>query len=142
MSERRSPRSIYPDLAGKVALVTGSSRGIGAETARQLAASKVKVVVNGRQPEAVELVVAEINASGGAAIGCVADCTKADQLEGMRPGETRTVTLHLAPADLSFWSPATHQRAMEASAYDVWVGDSSTATDHAQFDVQTAIAEP
>jgi beta-glucosidase len=60
----------------------------------------------------------------------------------LAPGETRTVTLHLAPADLSFWSPATHQRAMEASAYDVWVGDSSTATDHAQFDVQSAIAEP
>jgi 3-oxoacyl-[acyl-carrier protein] reductase len=84
MSELRSPRSIYPDLAGKVALVTGSSRGIGAETARQLAANKVKVVVNGRQPDAVELVAAEINASGGAAIGCVADCSKADQLEGMR----------------------------------------------------------
>jgi 3-oxoacyl-[acyl-carrier protein] reductase len=84
MSDPKSPRSVYPDLAGKVALVTGSSRGIGAETARYLAANKVKVVINGRQAEAVERVVAEINASGGAAIGCVADCSKADQLEGMR----------------------------------------------------------
>jgi 3-oxoacyl-[acyl-carrier protein] reductase len=84
MSELESLRSIYPDLAGKVALVTGSSRGIGAETARYLAANKVRVVINGRQAEAVELVVAEINASGGSAIGCVADCSKADQLEGMR----------------------------------------------------------
>jgi 3-oxoacyl-[acyl-carrier protein] reductase len=65
-------------------LVTGSSRGIGAETARFLAANQVKVVVNGRQAEAVERLVAEINASGGAAIGCVADCSKPDQLEGMR----------------------------------------------------------
>ena len=84
MSDPKSPRSVYPDLAGKVALVTGSSRGIGAETARYLAANKVKVVINGREAEAVERVVAEINASGEAAMGCVADCSKADQLEGMR----------------------------------------------------------
>jgi len=68
MSASKSPPSVYPDLAGKVALVTGSSRGIGAETARYLAANRVKVVINGRQAEAVERVVAEINASGGAAI--------------------------------------------------------------------------
>jgi beta-glucosidase len=50
-------------------------------------------------------------------------------------GQTKTVTLHLSLADLSFWSPATRQRATEASTYDVWVGDSSTAANHAQFDV-------
>lgn len=84
MSDTKSPRSVYPDLAGKVALVTGSSRGIGAETARYLAGNKVKVVINARQAEAVEHVVTEINASGGAAIGCVADCSKAEQIEEMR----------------------------------------------------------
>ncbi len=84
MSDTKSPCSVYPDLAGKVALVTGSSRGIGAETARYLAANKVKVVINGRQAEAVEHIVAEINASGGVAISGVADCSKADQIEGMR----------------------------------------------------------
>lgn len=84
MSDKKSMHPVYPDLEGKVALVTGSSRGIGAETARHLAANKVKVVINGRQAEAVERVVAEINASGGAAVGCVADCSKADQLEAMR----------------------------------------------------------
>lgn len=51
------------------------------------------------------------------------------------PGETKTITLHVAAKDLSFWSPATRQRATEASTYDVWVGDSSTAVAHAQFDV-------
>jgi 3-oxoacyl-[acyl-carrier protein] reductase len=75
---------VYPDLAGKVALVTGSSRGIGAETARRLAANKVKVVVNGRQAEAVASMAAEITSAGGEALGCVADCSQADQLEGMR----------------------------------------------------------
>jgi beta-glucosidase len=62
------------------------------------------------------------------------------ELKGFRrisipAGETRPVQLHLAPADLSFWSPATRQRATEASTFDVWVGDSSMAIDHAQFDV-------
>jgi len=75
---------LFPDLAGKVALVTGSSRGIGAETARWLAANKTKVVVNGRQAEAVESVVAEINSAGGEALGCVADCSRTDQIEAMR----------------------------------------------------------
>jgi len=82
MSASKSPASVYPDLAGKVALVTGSSRGIGAETARYLAANKVKVVINGRQAEAVERVAAEINASGGIAIGCVADCSKLPEAPG------------------------------------------------------------
>ena len=53
------------------------------------------------------------------------------------PGETKPVTLHLSPDDLSFWSASTHHRATEASTYDVWVGDSSSATDHAQFDITT-----
>lgn len=53
MSDPKSQRPIYPDFAGKVALVTGSSRGIGAETACFLAANEVKVAVNGRHAEAV-----------------------------------------------------------------------------------------
>ena len=84
MTDKQLPHSVYPDLAGRVALVTGSSRGIGAETARYLAANNVKVVINGRQAKAVERVVAEINERGGTAIGCIADCSKAEQIEEMR----------------------------------------------------------
>ena len=58
------------------------------------------------------------------------------------PGEIKTITLHLAAQDLSFWSPATRQRAIEASTYDVWVGDSSMAVEHAQFDVTTTMVQP
>jgi len=58
------------------------------------------------------------------------------------PGETSTITLHVAPRDLSFWSPATRQRATEASTYDVWVGDSSMAAEHTQFDVTTTTVQP
>ena len=55
----------YPDLAGKVALVTGGSRGIGAAICRALAANGVKVAVNGRDAAAIAGVVSEIQAAGG-----------------------------------------------------------------------------
>jgi beta-glucosidase len=67
---------------------------------------------------------------------------KGFQRISLAPGESRTVTLHLSPRDLSFWSTATHQRATEASAYDVWVGDSSAATLHAQFQVEATQVWP
>jgi 3-oxoacyl-[acyl-carrier protein] reductase len=87
---------IFPGLIGKVALVTGGSRGIGAETARYLAANMVNVVVNGRDQEAVNRVVAQIESAGGCALGVVADCTKADEVEHMR----RTVEERFGGVDL------------------------------------------
>jgi 3-oxoacyl-[acyl-carrier protein] reductase len=56
-------------LAGKIAIVTGSSRGIGAAIARELAAQGATVVVNHRDSSAqAEAVAAEIIAAGGQAI--------------------------------------------------------------------------
>jgi 3-oxoacyl-[acyl-carrier protein] reductase len=74
----------YPDLAGKVALVTGGSRGIGAATCRLLAANHAKVVVNGRDPEAIDAVVADIRSTGASAIGVAADCTNFSAIEQLR----------------------------------------------------------
>lgn len=70
-------------LAGKAALVTGGSRGIGRAVAEGLAAAGAKVVVNGREAAAVDEVVETIRASGGVAdagVGSVADFETAGNL--------------------------------------------------------------
>jgi len=51
----------------------------------------------------------------------------------LRAGETRSVTVPLHANDLRFWSPATHTWVLEPGLFDIWVGDSSTATEHATF---------
>jgi hypothetical protein len=48
----------------------------------------------------------------------------------------------LSAVDRTFWSPATHQREAQDSTCDLWLGDSSTATGHAQFDVTIAQVQP
>ena len=66
---------IYPDLANKVAVVTGGSRGIGAATAKALAINGVSVALVGRDQAAIDATVGTIDAGGGRAVGVVADCT-------------------------------------------------------------------
>jgi 3-oxoacyl-[acyl-carrier protein] reductase len=71
-------------LAGKTALVTGSSRGIGAGIARLFAANGARVVVNGRDTAAIDAVIAGIREAGGEAIAAPADVTAFDEVEEMR----------------------------------------------------------
>lgn len=56
-------------LAGRAAVVVGGSRGIGRAVAQLLAACGAGVVVNGRDPEAVDDTTEAITASGGRAVG-------------------------------------------------------------------------
>ena len=70
----------YPDLAGKVAIVTGGSRGIGAATAAALAANGTAVAVVGRDETALATVTDGITAHGGRAISVTADVTMPAEL--------------------------------------------------------------
>jgi NAD(P)-dependent dehydrogenase (short-subunit alcohol dehydrogenase family) len=71
-------------LAGIRALVTGSSRGIGADTAAFLAAAGARVAINYRNKEARALkVVAAIEADGGEAIAVGGDLTDPDSVAGI-----------------------------------------------------------
>jgi len=71
------PVPTYPDLAGKVALVTGGSKGIGAATSRMLAANQVKVAINARSQASIDPLVSDLREAGAEAIGISADCTDA-----------------------------------------------------------------
>ena len=68
-------------LEGKVALVTGSGRGIGREVALQLAAYGARLVINDLDAEPAEEVVATIRNTGGEAVACVGSVTAPDFAE-------------------------------------------------------------
>jgi NAD(P)-dependent dehydrogenase (short-subunit alcohol dehydrogenase family) len=65
-------------LAGRLALVTGASRGIGAATAEALAAAGAHVVLTGRTADALEAVEERIHAAGGHATIAPLDLTESD----------------------------------------------------------------
>jgi 3-oxoacyl-[acyl-carrier protein] reductase len=87
---------IYPDLAGKVAVVTGGSGAIGAATCLLLAANGAKVAVNGRTQDRIDPVVDAIRATGGEAVGVTADCTDSAAVERLR----EQVERQLGPAEV------------------------------------------
>lgn len=68
-------------LDGKVAIVSGSGRGIGRAIALKLAAEGARVVVNDLDAAPAEEVVAEIRAAGGQAVACAGSVTAPDFAE-------------------------------------------------------------
>ncbi len=84
------------DLAGKVVLVTGSSRGIGAAIAREFARHGAKVAVHGRDTAAMTAVREGIEKDGGRAIQVAADLTGFADVEDMR----QRIERELGPIDV------------------------------------------
>ncbi len=67
-------------LAGQVALVTGSSRGIGAATAKALAAQGAHVLITGRKVRDLEVVEDAIHDAGGSATIAPMDLTESESI--------------------------------------------------------------
>jgi len=68
-------------LAGKVAIVTGASEGIGKETAAVLAREGAKVAICSRRPEAVAAAVAELQRAGADVMGLAADVSRPEDIQ-------------------------------------------------------------
>jgi gluconate 5-dehydrogenase len=96
--EKRVPSNLQRlfGLDGRIALVTGSSGGIGEALAKGMAEAGAIAVVNGRSAEKVDLVVAQIAAAGGKAHGAVFDVTISEQV---RAGVAR-IEADVGPIDI------------------------------------------
>ena len=110
--------------------MTGSSRGIGAATAKLLAQHGARVVVQGRDETALAEVQAEIGRAGGKAMQAVADITKFTEIEAMRgqiEQEFGPIDILVANAGGSYTLPAP----LEQISEDGWhasVNGNLTAT--------------
>lgn len=74
------------DLSGKVAVVTGATKGIGRAIAEAMAAHGAKLVISSRKPERCEATAAAIKAAGGEAIALPCNVSDLKALEGLVAG--------------------------------------------------------
>lgn len=81
MTDSIQPPQFSTDLTGRVALVTGTTSGLGRRFAQVLAQCGAKVVLTGRRVERLEEVKAEIEGLGGTAIALPLDMTDADAIK-------------------------------------------------------------
>jgi len=115
---RRDEIPRFPDLAGKVAAVTGASAGIGAATARALAANGVRVVLLDMDEAGIDRVAAAIREWDGEAIGAVCDITSPANLAEAAGRATR----ELGPVELlmPFAGGFTRYTPIESMLEDEW----------------------
>jgi NAD(P)-dependent dehydrogenase (short-subunit alcohol dehydrogenase family) len=106
-------------LAGKVAVVTGSSRGIGRGIADRLAAEGAHLVVNGRSRETIERVATEIRETGARVIPVVADVgirEDVDRLFAVTVGEYGSIDILVNNAGWA--NPLSHFIEMDEDLWD------------------------
>lgn len=77
------PQGAAQRLAGKIAIITGASRGIGSATARLFAQEGAAVVLASRSKAEMAAIVAEITASGGQALAVQTDVADAASVEAL-----------------------------------------------------------
>ena len=76
------------DLSGQVAVITGSSRGIGRASAELLARLGAKVVISSRKADACKEVADGINKAGGDAHVIACNISRRDEVEALIAGTT------------------------------------------------------
>jgi 3-oxoacyl-[acyl-carrier protein] reductase len=118
-------------LAGRVALVTGSSRGIGAAIARLFAAQGAAVAVHGRDRAALDAVRGQIEGAGGRAVAVAADVTRFDEVDAMRrqvEDELGPIDVLVANAGASFARPGAPVEELSEQEWHAAVDANLTAT--------------
>jgi 3-oxoacyl-[acyl-carrier protein] reductase len=105
------------DIAGKVAVVTGASRGMGRAIAKRLAQEGARVALVARTRGPLDAVAAEIEAEGGVTFVAPADITHREQVETM----VADVADHFGAVEIlinnAFWGPPA---SLEETTEDLW----------------------
>src|SRR5690348_7306289 len=80
LTDGKNGMSSLFDLTGKVALITGSTKGIGKAIAERMSEHGAKVVISSRKADACEEVAAELRAKGGEAFAKAANVVRSRDL--------------------------------------------------------------
>lgn len=107
------------DLTGQVAIITGSSRGIGRAIAEGMAKAGARIVVSSRKAEACQAVVEAIRVEGGEAVAIPCNISDTDALQALVEGAVE----HFGRLDILVCNAAVNpyfgpMAAMPESAYD------------------------